>query len=548
MKTLPLLKTAAAWCGSALFASTLFAQVGHTWPSEKKVVIDPVTGTPLTFLTSTPVGDSKIYQTHPDWTSDGQWLIFRSNRAAGQAFAVNEQTGQIVQVTDKGYTGMLCVARKSMKLYIMRDLSAPVDVGRDPYIDNAAAAIAAGSTGPTPAPEPGLRRGFRPRGPFQIVEIDLGGLFADVTAGTVKGGEAYERVCGTTPAGMHATGNMGLDADENDVYFGITGQELMSQLPPDKPIEKPYGPRNMGAGPSGLASMNLTTGEVKTICVVPFQIGHVQTNPWKHGEIVFCWETGGKAPQRTWTVMADGTGLRPLWPEAPYDWVTHEAVITKDEVAIAILYTHTPLGGFGRRGRGPQGDQTGQPVPAVQPAPAVAADQPAPAGQAAPGGQPPAAGQGGGRRGRGNNGGSWGTANPGTDEHATGVGIVNLRTHEMRIVGQVPLGDPGRSIWHVNGSPDGRWATADDFMYRLWIIDRHTGEMELLASMGTRPLSERGKSADHIHPTFSADSTKIEIQSAMLSENERSLNICVVPLPKAWLARTYDNKAALLGQ
>ena len=38
-------------------------------------------------------------------------------------------------------------------------------------------------------------------------------------------------------------------------------------------------------------------------------IGHVQTNPWVPGEIVFCWETGGKAPQRTWTVMADGTVL-----------------------------------------------------------------------------------------------------------------------------------------------------------------------------------------------------------------------------------------------
>ena len=38
--------------------------------------------------------------------------------------------------------------------------------------------------------------------------------------------------------------------------------------------------RNMGSGPSGLASMNLKTGEVKTIVVVGFQIGHVQTNPW----------------------------------------------------------------------------------------------------------------------------------------------------------------------------------------------------------------------------------------------------------------------------
>ena len=88
------------------------------------------------------------------------------------------------------------------------------------------------------------------------------------------------------------------------------------ELPPGTKIAEHYGPRGMGAGPTGLASMNLATGEVKFIVAVPFQIGHVQTNPWVPGEIIFCWETGGKSPQRTWTVMADGTGLRPLYPEA----------------------------------------------------------------------------------------------------------------------------------------------------------------------------------------------------------------------------------------
>jgi oligogalacturonide lyase len=517
MKKMPLWKAAALAAVSASFISPSFAQVGRTWPSEKRVVIDPVTGTPLTFLTSTPVGDSKIYQTHPDWTSDAQWLIFRSNRAAGQAFAVNETTGQIVQVTDKGYMGMLCVARKSMKLYLMRDEKAAPDIGRDPYVDAAAAAIAADAKGgaaaaaaPTPTPNyvraPGSEM-RRPRGPFQVVEVDLGKLFDDAVAGTVKGNEAYERVCGVTPAGMRATGNMGLDANEDFVYFGITGPELASQLSPGQTMQVASGPRNMGAGPSGLASMNLKTGEVKIITVVGFQIGHVQTNPWNPGEIVFCWETGGKAPQRTWTVMADGSGLRPLYPEASYEWITHEAVITKDEVAVAILYLHPPI------------------FPGSKPLPERAPPPPDAAG-AAPR-----------RRPQGNNGpNAWGPV--GDDAHPTGVGIVNLRTREMRIVGQVPLGDPGRSIWHVNGSADGRWAAADDFRYRLWVIDRHTGQMMLLASMG-----EKTTAADHIHPTFSADGTKIEIESAMLSADNRSLNICVVPLPKSWLARNYGPRA-----
>jgi oligogalacturonide lyase len=37
----------------------------------------------------------------------------------------------------------------------------------------------------------------------------------------------------------------------------------------------------------------------------------------------------------------------------------------------------------------------------------------------------------------------------------------------------------------------------------------------------------------------SADGTKIEIQSAMLSEDNKSMNICIIPVPEAWLNRKY---------
>lgn len=73
-------KTTACFAGVMLFAaSAAFGQMGRTWPSEKKIVPDPVTGLPLTFLTSTDGGyrQSKIYQTHRQWTADGKWLIFR---------------------------------------------------------------------------------------------------------------------------------------------------------------------------------------------------------------------------------------------------------------------------------------------------------------------------------------------------------------------------------------------------------------------------------------------------------------------------------------
>ena len=63
--------------------TSIQSQIGQRFPSEKKVVKDPLTGVELTFLTSTPAGDSKIYQTPPQWTSDGKWVIFRSGRVQG---------------------------------------------------------------------------------------------------------------------------------------------------------------------------------------------------------------------------------------------------------------------------------------------------------------------------------------------------------------------------------------------------------------------------------------------------------------------------------
>jgi oligogalacturonide lyase len=444
-----------------LMVTTATGQIGKRFPSEKKVVTDPVTGIQLTFLTSTPAGDSKIYQTHNQWTSDGNWIIFRSNRVRGEAMAVNEKSGIIVQVSEGGYTGMLNVARKSMKLFFMRNISGDPDSNR---------------------------RGSRQ---VQVIEVDLAKLFADSESGKLKAASEYQRICGTTPVEMGAGGDMALDGDEDVVYFRVGKTEAVKHLPEGTKISSNSGARNMGAGPAGIASMNLKTGESKSVVAVPFQIGHIQTNPWVPGEIVFCWETGGKAPQRTWTVMGDGSGLRPLYPESEYEWVTHEAVISKDEVAFAIM-------GHRRVGTGKTTD------------PQAITERPADPKN--PGQEP-----------------GWGPS--GTREKPTGLGIVNLRTREVMIAGQT---NSGSGLWHVNGSSDGRWAVGDDFKRGIYLIDRNTREMILLSA------GHKETSSDHPHPTFNPEGTKIEIQSAMLSEDNRSMNICIIPVPEAWLKRKYQ--------
>jgi oligogalacturonide lyase len=434
-------------CSALLAGSNAYAQIGKRFPSERKVVRDPVTGTMLTFLTSQPHGDSKIYPTHPQWTSDGQWVVFRSGLVRNEAMAVNERTGDIVQVTEGGYTGMLNLARKSMKLYAMRR----ADSG------------------------------------LQVIEVDLARLLADSAAGKMQAASTYQRVCATLAPELEAGGDMALDADEEWVYFRVGAREAAKHLAAGTKIEASFGPRRMGAGPAGIARMNLKTGEVRHVVSVPFQVGHIQANLYNPGEIVFCWETGGKSPQRTWTVKADGSGLRPLYPEAPYEWVTHEAVISKDEVAMAIL-GHRPIPGAAAAVDGPATDVAG----------------------ANPGQDD-----------------GWGQT--GTREKPSGLAIVNLRTRQMQIVGQTPSGS---GFWHVHGSSDGRFAAGDDFSRSVYLIDRRSHEMMMLTT------GHKTTAADHPHPTFSPDGTRIEIQSAMLSADGRSMNICIVPVPEEWLKRS----------
>jgi oligogalacturonide lyase len=102
----------------------------------------------------------------------------------------------------------------------------------------------------------------------------------------------------------------------------------------------------------------------------------------------------------------------------------------------------------------------------------------------------------------------------------------------MIIVGQTKTGS---GLWHVTASSDGRWAVGDDFARNIYLIDRNTSEMMLLST------GHKASAADHPHPTMSPDGTKIQIQSAMLSADNRTMNICIIPVPDEWLKRTYKN-------
>lgn len=449
--------TAAALAFSSLAADGV--GVGRRFPSEKRTITDKVTGLPITVLTTDPASDAKPYQTHTTWTADGQWIIFRSDRAGSgsQAFIVNETTGDIIQLTagPATGTGSLNLARKSMKLYFMRG---------GPVFGPRAAE----------AKEPAA-----PPLPRQLIELDLAKLIPDSLANTVKDPASYERVVCTLPEDLRDSGGFALDADETCAYWGVAWGPLPPKPAPTHanrtadgrsvvdsrntdPSEQREAARQRfaaaGQGPGGIRRIDLQTGAATTVIDLAIRMGHVQTNPWVPGEIIYCHETTGDAPQRMWTVRGDGTGNRPLYVETPDEWITHETVSAPDEVMFNIM-GHLPY----------------------------------------------------------------------LREHPTGVAVINLRTNSMKLLGQVDenLGE-GRlgSFWHCNGSPDGRWAVADNFSGNVTLIDRRDGRQILLTT-------DHKMKPDHTHPIFSPDSKRVAIQSGQLTDG-KSLDLMVIAIPANW--------------
>lgn len=256
--------------------------IGSRFPSEKKIVADKETGRTIVSLTTSPATDSKIYQTHPQWTPDGKYIIFRSNRSGGrtQAFALQEDTGEIVQLTegDAYSTGSLTLSRLSNTLYLLKQ--------------------------------------------SELVALNIDAIMEDSRNGSIKQISKYERIISRLPEGFRESGGFTLDAKETHAYIGLHWKEDDQDRWAIKKID-------------------LTSGETETVLNLPFRVGHVQANPWLAGEILYCHETGGDAPQRIWMVKADGTDNHPVYVENPEDWVSHEIWLDRDHVLFNII-AHLP--------------------------------------------------------------------------------------------------------------------------------------------------------------------------------------------------------------
>ncbi|MDL2208869.1 oligogalacturonate lyase family protein, partial [Parabacteroides sp. OttesenSCG-928-O15] len=272
------------------------AQIGNRFPSEMSTYSDPVTGIPVKVLTNHPeYSDSRIYQTHPQWTYDNQYIAFRSQRTgSGQLFFVHETTGEIIQITDGERNGEYNLSRKKGLLYFVR----------------------------------------RPEGkPAQIIELDFDRVLADSEKGKMKKYTEYERLVTEWPDTLRISGGMGLDVEEDLLYVGVTPPYDAETWV--NPIDDSS--HRIKNHPGGIRIVDVKTGEIRKAFDVDFTMGHVQASPFVTHEIVFCHETGGDSPQRMWFGDMKTMTYRPLYIESDYEWVTHETIADADHVYFNVL-------------------------------------------------------------------------------------------------------------------------------------------------------------------------------------------------------------------
>jgi oligogalacturonide lyase len=281
-----------------LMSVKVLAQTGKRFPSEMSTYTDEVTGVSVKVLTNNPkFSDSRIYQTHPQWTYDDKYVAFRSQRTGntGQLFFVNEQTGEIIQITDGQANGEFNLSRKTGLLYF-------------------------------------IRRGEKGKS-AQIIELNFDEVLKDSEKNKMKNHTAYERVVTKLPDSLSVSGGMGLDVEEDMLYMGVNPPYDAATW--KNPIDDTT--HRIKNRPGGIRSVNVKTGEIGYVFNVDFTMGHVQASPFVTREIVFCHETGGDSPQRMWFGDMKTNSYRPLYIESDYEWVTHETIVDADHVYFNVL-------------------------------------------------------------------------------------------------------------------------------------------------------------------------------------------------------------------
>ena len=106
-------------------------------------------------------------------------------------------------------------------------------------------------------------------------------------------------------------------------------------------------------GPFGLVVFDPEAGGCRIVHRSDTPLGHVQFCPGDDRTLFYVHETGGDALQRMWLFdLAEGRP-RPLYPEAPDDWITHETWGADGRVLTFIRWPHGIMAARRAGGSGP---------------------------------------------------------------------------------------------------------------------------------------------------------------------------------------------------
>jgi oligogalacturonide lyase len=93
-------------------------------------------------------------------------------------------------------------------------------------------------------------------------------------------------------------------------------------------------------GPFGLVVFDPEAGTSRIVFRSDTPLGHVQSCPGDDRTLFYVHETGGDALQRMWLFDLQDGRPRPLYPEAPDDWITHETWGADGTVLTFIRWPH----------------------------------------------------------------------------------------------------------------------------------------------------------------------------------------------------------------
>ena len=247
---------------------------GQRFASEHYSFKDPVTDVDIIALTTSRHSNSKIYQDHPQWTSDGRYLVFRSSRANGQYYAMSMSTFEIVQITTGTNNQLVHLGWNNNLAYQLRER--------------------------------------------ELVELNLPKLLEDSENGTVTKSSDYERIIATLPPGVRETSGVALDANEQRLFF-------INRL--EKQYSAIYSIEFESGNVQKLYEVPFWANHLQANRWVPGEVMY----SWETGG-------DSPQRIWSMAIDENGNVVnRPLYEESDEEWVTHEVFMNADHIVFNVM-------------------------------------------------------------------------------------------------------------------------------------------------------------------------------------------------------------------